>query len=82
MSWNLERGLVPLLADYTIRLNVAPGADGKLRVTKVIERIKTLRLLTQKTGLQTVEEQFKILLSLDNADALAVADALRVGGGK
>lgn len=47
-----------------------------------VERIKTLRLLTQKTGFQTTEEQFKILLCLDNADALAVADALRVGGGK
>jgi hypothetical protein len=47
-----------------------------------VERIKTLRLLTQKTGFQTTEEQFKILLKLDNADALAVADALRVGGAK
>jgi len=43
-----------------------------------IERIRTLRALTQETGLQTTREQFEILLKLNNEDALAVAKATKV----
>jgi hypothetical protein len=41
-----------------------------------VGRIRTLRLLTTKTGLQTREEQFRVLLSLSDEDAIAVADAI------
>jgi hypothetical protein len=40
-----------------------------------IERMETLRLITAKTHLQTHEEQFRVLLGLSKADALAVIEA-------
>jgi hypothetical protein len=43
------------------------------------DRIRTLRTLTQKTGIITRDEQIKILFALDNTDLLAVID--QVGGG-
>lgn len=39
-------------------------------------RIKTLRAISQKTGLKTDQEQFKVLIGLPNDDALAVVDLL------
>jgi len=46
---------------------------------KAIERIRTLRTISQKTGVQTYQEQIRILLTLDNDDALAVADTVGSG---
>ena len=43
---------------------------------KALERIRALRAVSAKTGLQTFEEQNRILLALENTDMLAVADAL------
>lgn len=43
---------------------------------KAVERIHTLQAISQKTGIQTREEQVRILLSLENVDALAVADVI------
>jgi len=43
---------------------------------KAVKRIRTLRALSQKTGIQTHEEQIKILLNLEDDDCLAVADAI------
>ena len=43
---------------------------------KAVERIHTLQTISQKTGIQTREEQVRILLALENADALAVADVI------
>jgi hypothetical protein len=43
---------------------------------KAFQRIRTLQLLTERTGFITKEEQFKILVSLDDADCLAVAEVL------
>lgn len=43
-----------------------------------LKRIRTLRALTNKTGLQTTREQFDVLLALSNEDALAVADELKM----
>jgi hypothetical protein len=48
---------------------------------KAVERIRTLQTISQKTGIQTREEQVRILLALENADALAVADVIGVKGG-
>jgi hypothetical protein len=45
---------------------------------KAVKRIRTLRALSQKTGIQTHEEQIKILLALDDDDCLAVADAVGI----
>ncbi len=51
-----------------------------------VERIRTLRALTDKTGFATHQEQFKVLMALNNADCLTVAEVLaadkRVGGAK
>lgn len=41
-----------------------------------IKRVQALRTFTQKTGFQTIAEQSKLLLALDTADLLAVADVL------
>ena len=41
-----------------------------------LNRIRTLREMTRKTGFQTHQEQFKVLLSLVDADLLDVANAL------
>jgi len=51
------------------------------------ERLRTLRTITQKTGIVTRDEQIKILLALSNEDVLAVIDVVGlkcgpVGGGK
>ena len=43
---------------------------------KAVKRIRTLQSLTDKTGLITRDEQIKILLTLDDDDCLAVADAI------
>jgi len=43
---------------------------------KCIDRIRVLRTLSQRTGFSTTEEQFRLLLSLSNEDALAASDAL------
>jgi len=43
---------------------------------KAVERIRTLQTISQKTGIITRDEQIKILLALENADALAVADVI------
>ena len=43
------------------------------------DRIRTLRTLTQKTGIIARDEQIKILFALTNTDLLAVID--QVGGG-
>jgi len=43
------------------------------------DRIRTLRTLTQKTGIITRDEQIKILFALGNTDLLAVIG--QVGGG-
>jgi len=48
---------------------------------KAAERIRTLQTINQKTGIQTREEQVRILLALENADALAVADVIGVKNG-
>jgi hypothetical protein len=48
---------------------------------KAAERIRTLQIISQKTGIITRDEQIKILLALENADALAVADVIGVKGG-
>ena len=45
---------------------------------KAIKRIRTLRALSDKTGIITRDEQIKILLALDDEDVLAVADAIKV----
>lgn len=47
-----------------------------------IERIKTLRAVTQKTGIQTINAQVDTLLALPNEDCLAVADALNMRGAR
>jgi len=43
---------------------------------KAAKRIRTLRTISQKTGIQTTDEQARILLALDDEDLLAVADAI------
>jgi hypothetical protein len=50
---------------------------------KATKRIRTLRALSQKTGIQTTEEQIRILLALDDEDVLTVADAvgMKMAGG-
>jgi hypothetical protein len=45
------------------------------------ERFRTLRTITQKTGIVTRDEQIKILLALSNEDVLAVIDVLGLKGG-
>lgn len=45
-------------------------------VQKAVERIQALRAVTQKTGIQTFDEQNRILLALDSRDMLAVADVI------
>ncbi len=47
-----------------------------------LQRIRTLRALTTKTGLQTTREQFDVLLKLEDKDCLAVADALSEKAGQ
>ncbi|HKV79541.1 MAG TPA: hypothetical protein VJP02_15440 [Candidatus Sulfotelmatobacter sp.] len=48
---------------------------------KAIKRIRTLRELSDKTGLITRDEQIKILLGLEDDDCLAVADAVGIKRG-
>ncbi len=43
-----------------------------------VERIRTLREITKTTGLTTTREQFDVLMHLNNADALIVAEATKV----
>ena len=45
---------------------------------EAIERIRTLRALTIKTGLSTTREQFDVLMHFNNVDALIVAEATKV----
>lgn len=46
-----------------------------------VERIRTLRLITEKTGITTFEKQIETLLALDNnTDLTAVADLLQLRG--
>lgn len=52
---------------------------------KAVERIRTLRAITEKTGFQTRDEQIRLLLALEDADVLAVIDAVGMklaGGGR
>ena len=48
---------------------------------KAAKRIRTLRELSERTGLITRDEQIKILLALDDEDCLAVADAIGIKRG-
>jgi hypothetical protein len=50
--------------------------NANLDVQKAYERIKTLRVLSRKVGVKTDKEQYEILLSLSNQDALQLADIL------
>jgi len=50
--------------------NLSPTAQ------KAFQRIRTLQLLTERTGFITKEEQFKILMSLNDGDCLAVAEIM------
>lgn len=50
--------------------NMSPAAE------KAIRRIRVLQVLADRTGFKTHEEQFKILMSLEDADCLAVAEVL------
>jgi hypothetical protein len=43
---------------------------------KAVTRIRVLRVLAIRTGLQTKEEQIKILLALPDADCLAASAVL------
>jgi hypothetical protein len=43
---------------------------------QAVDRIKTLQAISRKTGIQTYQEQARILLDLSNEDALAVADSI------
>lgn len=54
---------------------VSPAAQ------KAIKRLRTLRALSQKTGIITNDEQIKILLALDDDDCLMVADAVGIKRG-
>jgi hypothetical protein len=46
--------------------------------TKAVQRIRALRTFTQETGIQTRDEQIKIVLGLDNEDLLDVVKALKL----
>jgi hypothetical protein len=48
---------------------------------EALKRIQTLKELTRSTGFQTINEQNKILLSLTNADLLAIIPEVRKLGG-
>ena len=52
---------------HTTTTPLSPAAE------KANRRIRVLQVLTERTGLQTREEQFKILMALEDADCLAVA---------
>jgi hypothetical protein len=41
-----------------------------------LKRIRTLREITRKTGFQTTDEQFRLLIALPDTDALAVVDLI------
>ena len=43
-----------------------------------LRRVQRLRGLGQKTGFQTHTEQFKILMSLNDEDCLAVAEKIAI----
>lgn len=45
-------------------------------VKTAYERIRTLRAITNKTALQTSQEQFKVLMELGNDDAVALAELM------
>ena len=45
------------------------------RAKAAIERINALRVIEKESGLRTKREQFAILMSLSNEDAIAVATA-------
>jgi len=46
------------------------------KALKAYQRIRTLQLLTEKTGFLTKDEQFQTLMSLENGDCLAVAELM------
>jgi hypothetical protein len=54
--------------------------DGNNTLSPVVktahERIRTLQAVTRKTGLQTQQEQFKVLMELGNDDALSLAELM------